>query len=104
MANTQQPIQAPNPKRVAAGRKNRLKRRGLTAEGAEELRQSALANKPWQYSTGPRSLAGKEQARRNGKVRQKGHRSVREVRQLLAQLEALAMDMAASRRLVPQEL
>src|SRR5437868_12265935 len=30
---------------------------------------------------------------------QKGHRSVREVRQLLAQLEALAMDMAASRRL-----
>ena len=46
---------APNPRRVAAGERNRTKRRGLTAEGREKLRQSALAARPWQYATGPRT-------------------------------------------------
>jgi hypothetical protein len=95
-------MDSPNPKRVAAGKRNWLKRRGLSAEGAEKLRQSAHAHQPWQYSTGPRTPAGKAQARRNGKVRQQGTRSVREVRQLLAQVQALATQMAASRRLAQQ--
>ena len=50
---------APNPKRVAAGRLNRAKRKGLTPEGRERLRQLALKHQPWQFSTGPRSAAGK---------------------------------------------
>jgi len=104
MTSTLQSIRSPNPKRVAAGRRNWLTRRGLTPEGAAKLRHAALAHRPWQYSTGPRTLTGKEQARCNGKVRQKGHRSVREVRQLLAEVEALATEMAVSRRVVPQRL
>jgi hypothetical protein len=100
MASTPHPIHSPNSKRVEAGRRNWLKRRGLTPEGAEKLRQSALTHKPWAYSTGPRTPAGKDQARRNGKTRQKGHRSVREVRQLLAQVQCLTLEMAAGRGLV----
>src|SRR5262245_40060034 len=100
MATRIPPTASPNPKRVAAGKKNWSKRRGLTPEGAEKLRQSALIHQPWRFSTGPRTAAGKEQARRNGKVRQQGNRSVQEVRQLLAGLKSLIADMAAGRRLV----
>ena len=75
---------SPTPRRVAAGRLNWQKRRGLTPAGRERLRQSALANRPWEHATGPRTAAGKAQAARNGKVRQKGAQSVREVKALLA--------------------
>jgi hypothetical protein len=90
---------SPNPRRVAAGRLNWQKRRGLTPEGRERLRQSALANRPWEHATGPRTAAGKSQAARNGKVRQKGAQSVREVKALLGGLDALIGAMAAARHL-----
>lgn len=89
----------PNPRRVAAGRANRAKRKGLTAEGRERLRRAALANRPWEHSTGPTTAAGKVQAAANGKRRQLGLTSVRELRAELANLRALAHDMADARGL-----
>jgi hypothetical protein len=48
------------------------------------LRAAALANKPWRFSTGPRTAAGKQKVAANGKRRQKGSSSVRERRQQVA--------------------
>lgn len=52
------------PRQVAA-RINRKKRKGLTPEGREALRQAALTNRPWEHSTGPRTAAGKAASRWN---------------------------------------
>jgi hypothetical protein len=48
-----------NPRRVAAGRKNRQFRGAISPAGIERLRQTALKNRPWLKSTGPRTAAGK---------------------------------------------
>jgi hypothetical protein len=45
--------------RQAAARKNRKKWKGHSPEGLEALRQRARANRPWEFSTGPRSADGK---------------------------------------------
>src|SRR5262245_57031787 len=90
----------PSPKRVAAGRLNRLKRGPLTAAGRERLRQSALEHQPWLRSTGPRSPAGKARAAANAKVRQKGPLSVRGLRSSLAEACRLVSGMAEARKLV----
>jgi hypothetical protein len=89
---------------VAAGALNRRKRGPLTAEGRERLRQSALAHRPWLGSTGPKTPAGKATAASNGKVRQKGPRSLREVKRSLAAVTGLIGDLAAGRRLVAELL
>src|SRR5262245_47228862 len=83
----------PSPRRVAAGRANRLKSEGLTPEGRERLRQAALGNMPWLRSTGPKTAAGKAKVALNGKKRQIGPRSVRETRADLAELRALLRQM-----------
>jgi hypothetical protein len=85
---------------VAAGRANWQKRKGLTPEGRERLRQAALINKPWRFSTGPRSVEGKAKVARNSKSRQQGPCSVRELRAELVKLRALAADMREARRLL----
>ncbi len=95
---------SPNPRRVAAGKVNRQKRRGLTFEGRERLRQAARANRPWEHTTGPRTPQGKARSARNGKVRQKGPQSVREIRRSLADLTALLNDMVEGRNLVAELL
>src|SRR5215470_11303114 len=94
----------PNPRRVAAGKLNRRKRGPLTPEGRERLRQAALTNRPWLASTGPRTAEGKARAARNGKARQKGQQSVREVRRSLAEVVGLVNDLAAGRRFVAELL
>src|SRR4051812_11948676 len=83
----------PNPKRVAAGRRNRQLWTGFSPAGLQRLRQHALRNRPWEHSTGPRSAAGKARAAANGRVRQKGPRSVREVRATLADVRELVAEM-----------
>jgi len=77
---------APNPRRVAAGRINRSLRRGLTEAGRQRLRESALRNQPWKLAIGPKSATARRQSARNGKVRQVGILSVRECRALTAEL------------------
>jgi hypothetical protein len=69
----------------------------LTPEGRERLRQAALRNQPWRFSTGPRTPEGKAQMVLNGKRCQLGPRSVREVRAELAGLRALLQDMQTTR-------
>jgi hypothetical protein len=63
----------------------------------EWIRQAALKNRPWRFSTGARTAAGKPQLVLSGKKRQLGPRSVREVRADLAGLRQLLEDMHAAR-------
>jgi hypothetical protein len=85
--------------RVAAGRLNRARRGPLSAEGRERLRQAALRNRPWEHATGPRSPAGRAQSIVNAKkAKQKGPRSVREVRAELAEVRTLIRQMRESRK------
>jgi hypothetical protein len=88
----------PNPKRVAAGRRNRARRGPLTPEGREKLRQAALRNRPWEHSTGPRTPAGRAQSARNGKKRQLGPLSVREVRAQLQEVREQIQRMREARK------
>jgi hypothetical protein len=83
----------PNPRRVHAGRMNRLKRKGLTPGGREKLRQAALKTKPWRFTRGPKTPEGKAKSALNGKKRQLGPRSVREIRADLAGLRDLLREM-----------
>ena len=69
-----------NPKRVLAGRINRMKRGPLPLESIYRMRDAINRNKPWKRSTGPRTPAGKAIVARNGKVRQMNPRSIREIR------------------------
>jgi hypothetical protein len=98
MAITMNTSQSPDPRRVAVGRLNRQKRRGLTAEGREALRQAAYLTKPWLYKPGPKTPEGKARSARNSKVQQKNEKSVRELARELAGLSRLADEMAALRQ------
>jgi hypothetical protein len=69
-----------NPKRVLAGRINRMKRGPLPLESMYRMRDAINKNKPWKRSTGPRTPAGKAIVARNGRVRQMNSRSIREIR------------------------
>ena len=87
----------PNPKRVAAGRRNRRKRKSLTEDGRRRLRDAAIRNKPWLNSTGPRTAAGKAQAAHNGRKRQLDEFSVREVRREVSGLSGVLEQLGTLR-------
>jgi hypothetical protein len=97
------PPSRPNPRRIAAGRRNRLLRGPLTVEGRERLRQAALRNKPWLYSTGPRSDEGKFRSANNGRYAQKSDRSQREIQAGVADVWRMIREMAGCRRIVKSE-
>jgi hypothetical protein len=79
-----------NPKRVAAGKRNRKKRGPLTEEGLSRLREAALENRPWEHSTGPKTVAGKAKAAANGRARQSGPKSRRQIRkEVMTEVEQL---------------
>ncbi len=78
-----------NPKRVLAGRINRMKRGPLPLETMHRMRDAINRNKPWKRSTGPRTPAGKAIVARNGKVRQRGPRSIREIRSDICEIMCL---------------
>ena len=78
-----------NPKRVQAGRINRMKRGPLSLESMNRMRDAINRKKPWQLSTGPRTPAGKAIVARNGKVRQINPRSIREIRADICQIMSL---------------
>jgi hypothetical protein len=90
----------PNPKRVAAGKRNYALRKGLTEAGRQKMRESALRNRPWEHSTGPRTPEGKLRAAQGAKKRQKGPHSVREVRADVAEIRALVQQLKQSRNAV----
>ena len=78
-----------NPKRVLAGRSNRMKRGPLPLESIYRMRDAINRNKPWKRSTGPRTPAGKAIVARNGKVRQINSRSIREIRADICEIMSL---------------
>ena len=96
MSTSEAPKQ-PNPRRVAAGRLNRTKRGPLTDQGRQKLREVALRNRPWEHGTGPRTREGKARVALNGKARQKGPLSVRELRSSLADIKELVRQMRETR-------
>jgi hypothetical protein len=91
------PSAAPNPRRVAAGKVNRSRRGPLSAAGLERLRAAALRDRPWRHATGPKTAAGKARVTENGKKRQIGPQSVRELRAELAEIGAWLRDLGAFR-------
>jgi hypothetical protein len=76
----------------------------LSPEARERLRQAALRNQPWRASTGPRTPEGKARAAANGKSRQKGEQSVREIRRSLDQVTTLTEGLIKARQLVAELL
>lgn len=88
----------PNPKRVAAGRLNRAKRKALTPEGVERLRQAALRNRPWLRSTGPRTAEGRQRSAANGLRRAKGGQSANAARREVVALRDFLAAMIGARR------
>ena len=87
-----------NPNRVRAGRLNQRKCRPWTPERRERARERALRHRPWQFSTGPRTSAGKRRVAANGRSRQTGHRSIRQLRAEVADVDSLTALMAGLRR------
>lgn len=82
-----------NPKRVAAGRRNRQLREALSLDARERLRIAALQHRPWEHATGPQTEAGKAQSAKNGAYRQQGERSIRELRREVADVGDLIKSM-----------
>ena len=74
----------------------------MTSEGRQRLRAAALRNRPWEHSTGPRTAEGKARVGLNGKRQQRGSRSVRELREELAEAGQVIHQLAACRRLASQ--
>lgn len=56
-----------NPKRVAAGRRNRAKRGSLSDAAKQLLSEAAKQNRPWESATGPKTQAGKAKSAKNRK-------------------------------------
>jgi hypothetical protein len=75
-----------------------------TREGLERLRAAALVTRPWELTCGPKTTDGKARSARNGRWRQKGEKSIRELRAELADVFGFIAAMTASRRLLPQRV
>lgn len=90
-----------NPRRVAAGRRNRQLRGPLTDEGRQRLREAAKRNRPWRYSTGPKTATGKAKVALNGLKRQTvPGPSVRQMRHEMAGAGSLMNQMAELRKML----
>jgi hypothetical protein len=91
-------IPGPNPRRVAAGRRNRQRWQGFTPDGLQRLRQQAQQNRPWQHSTGPKTAQGKSRSAANWRKRARDVISPALLEELRAS-QALLADMVELRRL-----
>jgi hypothetical protein len=94
---TGSPSTSKDPRRVAAGRRAWLKRGPLTPEGREKIRENNRRVRPWEYSTGPRTAAGRARSALNGKIRQKGRYSIRELQRLGKDIDGYVAAMRKSR-------
>ncbi len=89
-------VKIKNPRRIAAGKRNRARAAPITDATRQKLRDAIFANKPWLRSTGPRSPAGKAKTSKNAAKSSKRSetddliRRVREHVRLLAELRRTA--------------
>ncbi len=88
------PSKTKNPRRAAAGRRNRLLRGPVTAEQRQRCREAALERQPWLHSTGPQTAAGKAKAAANN---QRRHCCLPEAR-LLREDSAAVLEMIKAMR------
>ena len=79
-------------------RVHELKRKH-TPEGLQRLRETALKNRPWQYTHGPRTPEGKAKVAENGRYAQKNAVSRRQMGKEVAEAHNLLTELAAVRRL-----
>jgi len=98
MAESSEGKHAKSPARVAAGKRNRLLRGALSPAGRQRLRAGALRDRPWECSTGPRTVAGKVAVANNGRKSQKGTTSVRQQRAAMSEVRALVSHMRGLRK------
>ena len=63
-----------------------MAKRIVTDEMRARWRAAAIRNHPWLKSTGPKTAEGKAQAVHNGKARQKGEYSYRELLEIVRAL------------------
>ena len=66
----------------------------------ERKRQATLANRPWLHSTGPRTALGKQRSAQNSRAKQKGEKSIRQIRAELAPILALMRQMSSAREAI----
>lgn len=98
MANSPAGENSKSAARVAAGKRNRLLRGALSPAGRQRLRDAALRDRPWEFSTGPRTAAGKAAVANNGQKTQKGTTSVRQQRAAMAQAMAIVSRLRKLRK------
>jgi hypothetical protein len=63
------------------------------------MRESALKNRPWQFTTGPRTPEGKAKVAENGRYAQKNAVSRRQREKEVADAKTLLIQLAAVRRI-----
>jgi hypothetical protein len=67
------------------------------------LRDAALRNQPWQFSTGPRSPEGKAKAAMNGHQRRADPQSSRQLRAGLTGFAGLVNQISQLRQVIQRE-
>lgn len=90
----------PDPRRQATGRKSRAMRGEVSEAGRASLREAIQKSQPWTKSTGPRTPAGKARSALNGKRRQKGLVSVRELRRYRDTLRERLLPLKKARQIL----
>ncbi len=66
--------------------------------GRAALREAAAKNRPWSFSTGPKTPEGKRRSSANGRTRQSGPISGRELRRDQAAARELIASLIGARR------
>ena len=91
-------LKTKNPRRVAAGLNNGLKRRPWNEQDRRRLREQCLSRRPWEQSTGPRTEEGKYRSRANGSLHRLNPESVRQIQMSLGDVDDIMVQMAEIRR------
>ena len=68
------------------------------------MRLAALANRPWEHSTGPRTPEGKSRSAANVKIRWAGLGSACEVKALVSGADELLARLVEARKLILERL
>ncbi len=89
-----------NPRRVAAGQLNGVKRRPWKEEDRLRLAVQCRERRPWLGSTGPRTLQGKLRAAANGRKRRPDPQSLRQARAEFAAVRRMVKQMAPFHRAI----